>query len=65
MWIKTTDAMPDENGYYITVYYYAITHAYVYCLDNYDVEQSSFIDHYGNNVNNRIAWIKIPPFTQS
>lgn len=65
MWIKTADAMPNENGYYITVYYYKITNTYVKCLDSYSIEQNSFINEFGSKVNDRIAWIKIPDFTES
>lgn len=65
MWTKTADTMPNEDGYYITVYYYAITDTYIKCLDRYSTKQNSFIDHFGSKVNNRLAWIKIPDFTNS
>lgn len=64
MWIKikTANDMPKQNGYYNTVYYYAVTDTYVKCLDRYSTKEKSFIDQFGNKVNNRIAWMAIPDF---
>ena len=66
MWIKirTIDDMPKQDGDYNTIHYYAIADTYVKCLDRYSVKEKSFIDHFGNKVNNRIAWMAIPDFNE-
>ena len=64
MWIKTINMMPNKNGYYITIYYYAVTNTYVKCLDRYSIKEKSFIDCFGRKVNDRIAWIAIPDFKE-